>query len=153
VATAYQTKKKKLNKKTKNLLAKTLEDFRQKGKWAKGTYAVIVNGGRHSVDRDELLDLPTMGYTEFAYDNSIVHPFNELEIAQSCLVGNLIVNNNFKADESYSNAIRALAEAIEPGMVNGSYGDDYLEDVIITYNDSSSDKRRVVRLLENVLAD
>lgn len=151
-----------LSPEARSLIQRTYEWLQPKGRWTKNAYAVIRGDDDHilAVEEEEyyLIGKGWQDFEEEVWDDdyqSVLQyttPYAHVkEPDQACLVGGLIINNDYTKDHVYEEAVVWLAQLVEKTKPaenerRPAYAEP--EEKVITFNDRSPDRRRVLSLLK-----
>lgn len=153
-----------LSPEAKNLIARTIEWLQPKGRWAAG-WASIKNKegkeyfvdekwdmfGRGWEDQEEVIDEhfdESTGLYHYEFD----YPWKGVEPEAACVLGALIINNDYKKDRVFEEAQIALAKLIHPKYDSEEdYELETADNIVIDFNDQSPHKQRVMRLLRKAI--
>lgn len=137
----------------KALLKKTREWLDVKGRWCVNEWAVVRNGITYGLsNREDLDEQDWTGYEVWDAKKQKDVSLADTKVFKACLIGALIVNNDYQDDEVVGLSIDMLAAKIhEKGWGDSTFvGAD---DIVATFNDKSKSKRKIIDLIDKVLKE
>jgi hypothetical protein len=152
-----------LSPEARSLIERTYEWLQPKDRWIKRAYAVIRGRDDWVLEMEDeysLIDKRWQSWEEEVYEGDeydypdLLTPYEKVkEPDQACLIGALITNNNYEKDHVYEEAVVWLNSLVDESKIKSddglapAYYDDNPEVRLITFNDKSHDRRRVMNLL------
>jgi hypothetical protein len=154
---------KSLSSEARSLIERTYHWLQPKNRWTKHAYAVFHGDNEHVLELDDEYDLIGKNWKNWEEEHDEFYryekdeyeystPFvNVEEPTQACLIGSLIVNNDYHKDPVYDEAVNWLNGLVDETKLKADdeyrYAEVDPETRLIYFNDKSPDRRRVMSLL------